>query len=54
MIQNRNVASLIRGVIWFATPIADADVGADSVHQLTGGTFYKEELAAYYLFSHFV
>ena len=52
MIKDCNVDPFIRGEVWSATPIADADVGADSIHQLTSGTFYKEKLAACYLFSY--
>ena len=46
MIKDCNVDPFIRGEVWSAAPIADADVGADSIHQLTSGTFYKEKLAA--------
>ncbi len=52
MIKDCNVDPFIRGEVWSAAPIADADVGADSIHQLTSGTFYKEKLAACYLFSY--
>lgn len=54
MIKDCNVDPFVRWEAWSATPIADSDVGADSIHQLTSGTFYKEKLAALNLFSHVI
>lgn len=54
LIEDGYVATFVRGKIGAATPGADAEVGADGIHQLSGGAFYDEEFTCVNLFSHFI
>ena len=54
LIEDCDIAPFVRREIGASAPVADADVGADGIHQLPGGTFYDEEFACFDLFSHFV
>lgn len=54
MIEDGYVATFVRGKICAATPVADAEVGADGIHQFSGGAFDDEEFTCFNLFSHFI
>lgn len=54
MIEDGDIATFVLREAGTIAPVADADVGADGIHQLSGGTLNDEEFACFNLFSHFV